>query len=1491
MDKYEKRWLGLKAYEESESEIFFGRKVEAEQICRMVERTTLCTIFAPAGTGKTSLLRAGVFPKLRQRNFFPLRIRLDHQSEDADHCKQIRDTLIVEAEKAGLEVGSVVPAQFDENEETLWEFLHRIELWDKHNQLITPVIVLDQFEEFFTLGQNNPKSLDFLTVLSDLIERRVPQQLRANLNKKGERRKIPTNAQWFKIIISMREDFVAKLDSIRRSMPSIMNNRFPLKSLNGEQALEIIMQPGRDIVEEETARKIVNIAAKNQDESGKAEVALEQLTVEASLLSLLCYELDRQRIKQGEQLINDNQDSLKAASADILRKFYIESFNAIQPIEERDKAFKVVEEQLLTKNGYRRRESLDDAEHGGLSKQACDHLIDQHVLKKIPTGNELEYIELTHDLLTDVVKESRDKRREEEKRQKLEEIRKTQRTRPQLFFMFSIVLLVTTLYSFYLSHRAQQAELKSEQMYYFMTNGLYDQLLSAGRLDMLDPVVGSAYRHFDIEKKGSQTDYSDEKWSSNGEAKYRTLSNIADVLARKGDIGESLEMYQAANKLGEDIARNIANSFESDKDSSRAAFYEKYIDTKISYASLVAKWSDTGLADQLLREATDNLNRLEKNHYLGKRIAIVSAEISLQKGFFDQAIQILDVVMNRSSDESVSTFGKILDAVGYRVQAKAYSGLNIYSKALEASLNSLKILDQLTKKDSTNDEWLYEKLDSLKEQGTLHIAIGDFEGAKDKLIPALAMAKKKNSQLKQLRVDADAHSQWYYLQINITLDLVKLWYRYSASNHLTADEKKRALKTSFQYWKTLQKFVTDDASVHKADSYLIKKAQLAWLAASCDLLPHYSDEPDKEQVLFRACFSKGQGNNLFELAKAKKNRMFPSIIVLYGDLLKSRIASEKYPRAKEKARLAEIEAAISFFKHVRSEFSDNQLAKKYLIDFYQLLAAEHSKKGKSKLAVAELNNALNLAGSALEAEYTEAFARRKADILMLLADEQSRGITESLDKIVNLYNDAYQLYSNLYTTRYGSSETGAFLRLEDRLTAAKVQYKLSKIFRASSGDKDEEAIRSLELASQGGLREASEELALILKETDKEQSSRYEILQNKQRRKQLMVPCLFKDKVIGDRITEVRRLVYAKIWIVGGDITTENSNEGIELEKKRLAYDYGLNFVSEMDTALENRVRVVNSNSESDPELSLAAITDNTFVEQLELASVKERNDTIELRSPVASNYPKTTPTVIGNDILFSWDFQGTANNRRDYRLQVSTDKTFEAESIFIDEEVSGTQFRYDFSVDEDKTGLNRELYWRVRNIAGSPGLNEKDADDSDWSQVRAVEVYQSIWDRILYTGEVRLGVSQFEGDALGVDESDPDKLAKFDGQVLEYIKKQLNEQWKQDRTEIMHLLSPKAAAIEELSYNIASYGWVGMFEAVAKNQVDISASTITRTKDRSACSVSSFQSLTTKPVWLYFLKKVSCQLNPMKISRTLSWLLTRNFVVPKLDVYWWALI
>jgi len=121
-------WLGLTSYRETDKELFFGRDKEAEELLRLVRREVLTVVFGPSGTGKTSLLNAGLFPRLRESDFLPISIRLDHSEDSPDYVQQVRKLIAMALHAESeypIEEEELAPQQPTTDKETLWEYLHR----------------------------------------------------------------------------------------------------------------------------------------------------------------------------------------------------------------------------------------------------------------------------------------------------------------------------------------------------------------------------------------------------------------------------------------------------------------------------------------------------------------------------------------------------------------------------------------------------------------------------------------------------------------------------------------------------------------------------------------------------------------------------------------------------------------------------------------------------------------------------------------------------------------------------------------------------------------------------------------------------------------------------------------------------------------------------------------------------------------------------------------------------------------------------------------------------------------------------------------------------------------------------------------------------------------------------------------------------------------------------------------------------------------------
>jgi hypothetical protein len=89
----ENPWPGLMPFTEATQAFFHGRDAEAADLLRRVRRERLSILFGQSGLGKTSLLCAGLFPRLRAADFLPVYIRLDWTTERVSPVAQIKQAL------------------------------------------------------------------------------------------------------------------------------------------------------------------------------------------------------------------------------------------------------------------------------------------------------------------------------------------------------------------------------------------------------------------------------------------------------------------------------------------------------------------------------------------------------------------------------------------------------------------------------------------------------------------------------------------------------------------------------------------------------------------------------------------------------------------------------------------------------------------------------------------------------------------------------------------------------------------------------------------------------------------------------------------------------------------------------------------------------------------------------------------------------------------------------------------------------------------------------------------------------------------------------------------------------------------------------------------------------------------------------------------------------------------------------------------------------
>ena len=199
----------LNYYREEDKDDFFGREREIQILLSDVIINRLVVLFAKTGTGKTSLINAGVIPLLRDREYEPFFIRVRK-----DPIESARDVLIKHPKLRGM------------GGETLCDLL------GEARRLLSGPIVLffDQFEEFF---------------IYYLKERATAKQARQFISDVAEIYKDRSRGIHF--IFSMREEWFVEMDHFRDEIPTIFHNdsNLRLRPFDARQAGVAILCPAR----------------------------------------------------------------------------------------------------------------------------------------------------------------------------------------------------------------------------------------------------------------------------------------------------------------------------------------------------------------------------------------------------------------------------------------------------------------------------------------------------------------------------------------------------------------------------------------------------------------------------------------------------------------------------------------------------------------------------------------------------------------------------------------------------------------------------------------------------------------------------------------------------------------------------------------------------------------------------------------------------------------------------------------------------------------------------------------------------------------------------------------------------------------------------------------------------------------------------------------------------------------------------------------------
>lgn len=155
-------YKGLRAFEEADAADFFGREALSEHLVERLRVTRFLAVVGPSGSGKSSVVRAGLVPALRRGALEGSdRWPVVHMFPGAYPVEELEAALL----KIGDNPPSSLIEQLEDGERGLVRALKRV-LRDDASEL---VLVLDQLEEVFTLVEDEQRRAHFLAILERAV--------------------------------------------------------------------------------------------------------------------------------------------------------------------------------------------------------------------------------------------------------------------------------------------------------------------------------------------------------------------------------------------------------------------------------------------------------------------------------------------------------------------------------------------------------------------------------------------------------------------------------------------------------------------------------------------------------------------------------------------------------------------------------------------------------------------------------------------------------------------------------------------------------------------------------------------------------------------------------------------------------------------------------------------------------------------------------------------------------------------------------------------------------------------------------------------------------------------------------------------------------------------------------------------------------------------------------------------------------------------------
>jgi hypothetical protein len=527
MNTKRNRYPGTQPFSIEFKDSFYGREDDIKKLEQLIMLEDMIVLFGKSGLGKTSLLKAGIYPRIEPKDYIIISTRFDAYCQDSKET--LMDVFIKKAKTNTRIDDSHVKELFSNvleeisitNKETevfdiMWLYFKAFSIKNPNK---TCLLVFDQFEELFS---HKAEDIDkFCKGLSSLLSNATPSVVRKAILKKQDHQ-IPESLVnellqplKLKTLFSIRHDKLSLLYRLLPYFPELLKNTYELLSLTDEQARQAIVYPAQDEGDNYTSLPF-GYTKEAIDKILKTLKPKDSSNIESFHLQMICQHIEQRVMTEKLKIVDiDKIRNIEKLAAD----FYENTLKKI-PLMLRSRVQQVLEDEFISEGEQRRITRFENylLENQNIPRVVLDTLVDNHLLRRRQKDANTVVYEISHDSFIEPLLKAKNQRIQFEKQRKLK-----QRKRLWTIAIFVSVIMLILAIALYAKEKDNKELIESR-----------NKLIEANK----------------------QKDSINEKLESANHLKDSINRQLEEVNKQKEDINRELQVIYTTDKgkLGKEIS-------------------------------------------------------------------------------------------------------------------------------------------------------------------------------------------------------------------------------------------------------------------------------------------------------------------------------------------------------------------------------------------------------------------------------------------------------------------------------------------------------------------------------------------------------------------------------------------------------------------------------------------------------------------------------------------------------------------------------------------------------------------------------------------------------------------------------------------------------------------------------------------------------------------------------------------------------------------------